>query len=172
MAKSKSGFSLVDLVLSVGLVLVLLAVAYWAFDPFGRLKKSRDNLRIAHLTDLHEVLERALADKRELKSTYGAPLSTVGFDVTFAVDGTGWVPVDLTGYIPALPQDPLNGKNYTDAFKESVLAQYEFISDGKFYVIRTHLEHEKNRGLYGEDGSDNSWWEVGNAPGMSTYFGL
>jgi len=34
------------------------------------------------------------------------------------------------------------------------------------------LEHEKNRGLYGEDGSDNSWWEVGNAPGMSTYFGL
>ena len=172
MAKFKRGFSLVDLVLSLGLVVILVGVAYWAFDPFGRLKKSRDEVRLANLTDLHRTLERALADKRELKSTFGAPSSSVGFDVSYAADGMGWVPVDLGGYINTLPQDPLNGKTYTDAFKESVLAEYQFISDGKFYVIRTHLEHESNRALYGEDGADNSWYEVGTAPGMSTYFSL
>lgn len=172
MTEFKGGFSLVDLVLSLGLAAILAGFVYWAWDPFGRLKKSRDALRIANLTDLHETLERALADERELQSTFRSPSSSVGFDVSYGVDGTGWVPANLAGYISSLPRDPLNGKTYRDAFKESVLAEYQFISDGKFYVLRTHLEHESNRALYGQDGADNSWWEVGTAPGMSTYFDL
>lgn len=168
----KSGIFLIDLVLSLGLVAILLGVSFLALDPFGRLKKSRDEIRLAHFRTLHEALGKTLEGEAELKSTFGTPLSTVGFDSSFLADGTGWVPLNLSAYLSELPKDPLNGKTYVDSLKANVLAEYQFISDGKFYVVRTHLEGESNRALYAQDGADNSWYEVGTAPGMSTYFGL
>ena len=152
---------------------VLLAVAFWALDPIGRAEKARDQQRIADLEALRTALDQALENEEtELAKTFGVPSSTVGVDVSMGSSGGGWIAMDLADRFPELPKDPLNGRTFEDVLESSVLGEYQFISDGKFYVIRTHLEYINNRTLYSQDGSDNSWYEVGSAPGMSTYFGL
>jgi len=169
----RRGVTLVELIMSAGLVFILLAVAFWGLDPVGRGRKARDEQRIADLDTLRTALDQSLEDEEtELARTFGVPSSTVGIDVSTDPSGGGWIAMEFSDRFSELPKDPLNGKTFEDVLGSSVLGEYQFISDGKFYVIRTHLEYLNHRTLYSQDGSDNSWYEVGSAPGMSTYFGL
>ncbi len=168
----RRGLSVVELILSVGLILILLSALFWAVNPPERLKQSRDTRRQSDFEGLKTAIEEALLGGEPLESTFGVPSSSVGFEVTWELDGSGWVPMVLPDWLVELPQDPSNGKTFSDVLGSRVLGEYQFISDGKYWVLRTHLEAETNRAKYYEDGNDNSWWEVGTAPGLSTYFGL
>jgi len=81
------------------------------------------------------------------------------------------VPMTLPG-LAELPRDPRNGEQFPDVLNSAVLGEYQYVSDGKYFILRTHLEAEIYRDRYAQDGNDNTWYEVGNASGMSTYFGL
>ncbi|GMR19399.1 MAG: hypothetical protein BMS9Abin34_536 [Patescibacteria group bacterium] len=171
-SSAKKGFSFVELVLSVGLVLILVGVAVLAVNPLERLKQGRDKKRLADFAQVKAAVDAALSEGSSLATTFDVPSSTVGVEVTTKTDGSGWVSINLGDGIAELPVDPLNGKTYTDVLGSSVLGEYQFISDGTYYILRTHLEAEVNKRRYAEDGNDNSWYEAGSAPGMSTYFGL
>lgn len=159
----------VELLLFLCLVLILIGVGFWVLDPIEYLRRHRDNQRLVDLASLEEAIDRTEAT---LTSTQGVPVSSASVGATQAIDGYGWLPLDLTGYIETLPIDPLNGKTFTDIGGDAVIGEYQFISDGNFYVLRTHLEAEASREYYATDGNDNSWYELGDAPGLSTYFGL
>jgi len=158
-----------ELLASAALILILLAVGFWAVDPVGRGRRSRDARRLADLENLYEAIE---ASPAVLGSTHGVPVSSASVDAVRATDGSGWVPVDVSGQLETLPVDPLNGGSFVDVWGNSVVAEYQFISDGHYYVLRTHLEAEANRDLYVTDGNNNGWYELGTAPGLSTFFGL
>lgn len=168
----KSGFNVIEFVFSLGLILILGAVFFWALNPLERVKQSRDKERLANFEQLKSAIDQAKSQETILGNTFGVPSSTVGVEVGFKVDGSGWIPMDLSVWFAELPVDPQNGKTIEDTLGSKVLGEYQFISDGKFYILRTHLEAEVNQGRYAEDGNDNSWFEVGSAPGLSTYFGL
>ena len=159
-----------ELIFAIGLILILAALAFWAVNPLERFKQSRDQKRFADLEELRTAIEAHLS--AGLPSTFGIPSSTMGVGASFSNDGSGWVPLNLADRFPLLPRDPRNGENFPDVLGSKVLADYQFISDGSYFVLRTHLEAESNRDRYAQDGNDNSWYEVGNAPGLSTYFGL
>lgn len=169
----KSGLTVIELVLSVGLVLILTAFAFWAINPIERQKQARDRQREDDFTALRQAIE-----SEELKpgfaqsSTFGVPSGTAGVGASFSPDGSGWIPMKLSDYFSELPRDPRNGRSFPDVLGSKILGEYQFISDGRYYVLRTHLEAEKNRSKYATDGNDNTWYEIGNAPGMSTYFGF
>jgi len=171
--RERAGLTILELLLSLGLIVILVAFSFWAINPLERAKQARDQERIANLSTLRDAIDVSIAAGTALGSTFGVNSSTVGIDVSFRTDGSGWVPMNLANHLmSALPRDPRNGETYLDALQSSVLGEYQFISDGKYYVLRTHLEAEINRGKYAEDGNDNTWYEVGTAPGLSTYFGL
>lgn len=166
------GFTLVELFLSGGLVLIMAAVVFWAVNPLEKIRQARDKERFEELEIVRDAIEAAQAEGVALGRTYGIPSSTVGVEVSFSSEGSGWVPMKLSPKLVLLPKDPRNGELFPDVLNDRVLGEYQFISDGKYYVLRTHLEAEVNRGKYAEDGNDNSWYEIGTAPGLSTYFGL
>ncbi len=168
----RSGLALVELIFSVGLILIIGAVVFWAINPLERACQVRDQERLSALSLLREAIDASVSGGVALGSTFGVNSSTVGVDVSFRPDGSGWIPMDLSPRLSDLPRDPRNGETFPDVLQSKILGEYQFISDGKYYVLRTHLEAEVNRAKYAEDGNDNTWYEVGSASGLSTYFGL
>lgn len=163
---------MVEFVMAGGLIFILAAVSLWAIDPIERQKQARDQKRWEDLAALQGAIETEVTAGKMLGNTFGVPSGTAGAEISFKPDGLGWVPMDLSSSFSTLPADPRNGKNFVDSLGSKILGEYQFISDGSYYVLRAHLEAEVNLGKYAQDGNDNSWYEVGNAPGMSTYFGL
>lgn len=172
MFNNKYGLAMVELALSLGLILILATVVFWAVNPLEKARQIRDKERLEELANVRNVIEAELGSGKVLGSTYGIPSSTVGMEVNLKPDGSGWIPVDLSSQLPSLPDDPRGGKTFMDVLGSKVLGEYQFVSDGKYYILRTHLEAEVNRSKYVEDGNDNTWYEIGSAPGLSTYFGL
>jgi len=168
----KRQITVAELLIALALILILAAVGFWALNPTERLKLGRDNQRLADLENLRKAVDLAVSEGVPLTKTMGVPASSVSVGVTPAVDGTGWVAMNLSKQINTLPIDPSNGKTFVDVLDSDVTGEYQFISDGIYYVIRTHLEAEANKDHYAKDGNENSWYEIGTAPGLSTYFGL
>jgi len=173
MGRRRGGLTLIELVLSVGLLLILAAIALWAINPIERQKQTRDRQRVEDFAALRQVIEAEESKANfSQSSTFGVPSGTAGVGASFKADGSGWVPMKIADFFPELPRDPRNGENFPDVLGSKIMGEYQFVSDGKYYILRTHLEAETNRAKYAEDGNDNSWYEVGTAPGLSTYFGL
>ena len=166
------GFTVLELLITLGLIFILAGVGFWALNPVERLKQGRDDQRLTDLANGRKAIDLATAAGVVLANTFGVPSSTVAVEATRVVDGSGWIPMVLADQLEALPIDPSNGKTFTDVLGSSVLGEYQLLSDGVFYVLRTHLEAEVNAEKYAKDGNDNSWYEVGTAPGLSSYFGL
>lgn len=165
-------FTVLEFLITSGLIFILVGIVLWALNPMERLRHGRDNKRLADLESLREAIDSAVSEKVPLAKTMGVPASSASVGVNRAVDGTGWVAMKLSDQIDLLPSDPVNGKTFIDVLGSSVTGEYQFISDGTCYVLRAHLEAEVNKEYYAEDGNENSWYEVGTAPGLSTYFGL
>lgn len=161
-----------ELFVTFGLILILVGVGFWVLNPIGRIKQSRDRQRLSDLETLKEAIDQALAEGVQLNKTLGVPVSSASVGATRAVDGTGWVAMNLSKQINTLPIDPSNGKTFVDVLGSSVTGEYQLIADGVYYVLRTHLETETYKDYYSKDGNENSWYEIGTAPGLSTYFGL
>lgn len=164
--------TVLELIIALGLLFILAGVSFWAINPVERIKQGRDSQRLSDLENVRRITDLATSSGVVLADTFGVPSSTAAVGATRAVDGSGWVPMVLSKQTDGLPIDPSNGEIYTDILESKVLGEYQFISDGVFYVLRTHLEAEVNKDKYAKDGNDNSWYEIGTAPGLSTYFGL
>ena len=171
MMRKTSGLTVLELVFSVGLVFILAAVAFWAVNPLERFKQNRDRERMADFEAIRAAIDSQISAGQILGTTFGIPSNTAGVGVSFKTDGSGWVPMILPG-LSELPRDPRNGEQFPDVLKSAVLGEYQYVSDGKYFILRTHLEAEIYRDRYAQDGNDNTWYEIGNAAGMSTYFGL
>src|SRR3989304_2848244 len=165
------GLTVLELVFSVGLVFVLIAVAFWAVNPLEQFKQGRDRKRMAEFEAIRTAIESQISTGQLLGTTFGIPSNTAGVGVSFKTDGSGWVPMTLPG-VDELPRDPRNGEQFPDVLNSAVLGEYQYVSDGKYFILRTHLEAEIYRDRYAQDGNDNTWYEIGNAAGMSWYFAL
>lgn len=164
--------TVLELLITLGFIFVLVGVIFWALNPMERLRQGRDNRRLEDLKSLAEAIDLAVLEEIPLAKTMGVPASSASVGADQAVDGTGWVAMKLSDQMDLLPIDPVNGRTFTDVLDSSVTGEYQFISDGTYYVLRAHLEAEVSKEYYAEDGNENSWYEVGTAPGLSTYFGL
>lgn len=90
--KKKSGFSLIELIVTVTIIAVLTVVATVSFGATN--KKARDSRRMADLEKIRIGLEMA----KQVGGTYPANGS----------EGT----LVTAGYMPVYPTDPKSGQNY------------------------------------------------------------
>ena len=96
----KSGFTLIELMISVSIIAILVTVALAAYSTLN--KQSRDTKRKSDLEQVRSALEM-------YKSDYGyyPAVNTAGFDVA------GNLSASLTTtYMPFIPSDPLSAQNY------------------------------------------------------------
>ena len=189
------GFTLIELLVVIAILAVLATAVILVINPAQLLRQARDSTRTSDLAAINNAVSFYLADVLTpgLGGAGGAACavatetctssSTVARDTgggacdthstSTAVDGTGWVTVDLVDIssgspLARLPMDPNNGSTNCGADDEA--CYYSFICSGTNYEINATMESTKFASGGGsdvesntKDGGDNdNLYEVGN----------
>lgn len=170
----KKGFTLIELVIVIGILAILATVVVLVLNPAQLLAQGRDSRRMSDLNSIKSAVGLYLATVTGPTFTAG-PFSNIGTDcyslsgtcterTSLAVNGSGWVAIDFTSItigtpLSALPQDPVNNTSYHYAYKGN--------NTDKTLEINTILESTKYSPLMSSDGGNStSYYEVGSEPGL------
>jgi prepilin-type N-terminal cleavage/methylation domain-containing protein len=186
----KKGFTLVELLIVIAILAVLSTATLVVLNPAEMLAQARDTQRVTDLETLKNTLgiyvvntanpdldgagalvcsDAALANSKGAVAVapttgyFTKSLNPAAVNVR-AVDGTGWIPVVLSGLsggspIPSLPVDPVNNATYVYRYACSNTAT-TFEIDAIFESVKyaTTLDYD------GKDGGDvPAVYEVGTS---------
>ncbi|MBI5079525.1 type II secretion system protein [Candidatus Wolfebacteria bacterium] len=182
---AKKGFTLLELLIVIGILAILTAAVVVVLNPAQLLAQARDSQRLSDLSSVSSAINLYLTTATSTTigtGPYSTANATCGFSSTTtctvststAVNSTGWVRVDLTqssggSPLPALPIDPTNSATY----------QYAYIGNDnvKTFELNARLESEKYRGRMSNDGGNQNtcatynettcWYEIGNDPDLN-----
>jgi len=179
------GFTLIELLVVIAIVAVLAAAVVLTLNPAELLRQTRDATRLSDLATIRSALALYLADVSTpamgtATNCYVNPAIGAGSGcltrfaggtntivASVAIDGTGWVPVNLTGIssgppISSYPTDPVN--NTTALF-------YAYRNGGTGnlqFEVNADLESAKYIPEEGTDGGNSAgFYEVGTHPGLA-----
>ena len=112
------GFTLIELIVAVGILGILAVAAIMALDPVAQLQKSNDTRRKSDLAQVQRALESYYQDNNKY------PISTATtYQITGVVWGSNW-----QRYMNILPEDPNSGKKYA------------YYSEGQSYYLYANLD--------------------------------
>lgn len=129
--KNKKGFTLVELMITVGIIAILSGVLLQVLNPQLLRSKTRDKQRISDLKRIQSALELYYADNREypVSSSWSSPPAAT-----------------LSNYLDPMPQDPLNTGSHQYLYRTD--------SDGYIYCLMVYMEEDSS----GNSGSACSSW--------------
>ena len=123
--KKYSGFTLIEVLVVVGILGVLITLVIVAVNPSRQLQQTRDTQRASDLKSMQTALEAS----RVANNIY--PLSTVDFQITGAPWGGSWA-----GYLGTVPRDPVASRTYayvsTDGTNYQLYADFEGTPPSEF----------------------------------------
>ena len=120
----KKGFTLLELLIVIGILAILSTTMIIVINPAEMLKKARDSQRMSDLNTLKTAIAYYLTNASTIymgptqtgsavaTTTCGSwSTATSTFSNAYAVDGNGWVPINFAGLsggspIGSLPRDP------------------------------------------------------------------
>jgi prepilin-type N-terminal cleavage/methylation domain-containing protein len=110
----KSGFTLIEILVVIGIIAVLAAIVIIAINPARQFAQARESQRVSNVDSLLDAIGQRMADN---KGVFAASSSCpiISTSSTSSVDnGAGGTGLDLATnclvptYIPSLPSDPSN----------------------------------------------------------------
>ncbi|MEK7551591.1 MAG: type II secretion system protein GspG [Patescibacteria group bacterium] len=125
---SIKGFTLVELILVVGIIAILFTVAFMVLNPLGQFQKANDTKRKSDLAQIQRALESYYQDNERYPRTTGAPSYCLQHIVSpwpYYCGNSNWSP-----YMNLVPKDPKSSNRYV----------YYVSSDGQSYYIYANLE--------------------------------
>ncbi|OGM91879.1 hypothetical protein A2755_00750 [Candidatus Wolfebacteria bacterium RIFCSPHIGHO2_01_FULL_48_22] len=179
---SNYSFTLLEVVIVVGIVIVLAGAAVLVLNPVEYIRQGRDTARQADLDSLQTLVAEvkyegkrittlgspnmvyvSLADSTSTCANLSLPSLAAGWSyscVTEAnlrnIDGTGWLPVNVSEKkaFGTLPIDPTNDEDYYYAYA---------LGTGGNYALTALFESEKKLKdvAAGDEGADDARYEVG-----------
>ncbi len=118
---TKKGFTLLELLIVIGILAILSTTVVLVINPAQLLKKARDSQRISDLNTLKTAIAYYITETSSpsigvVDTTYSTVdtsncFGTSSSTTALTTDGSGWIPIDfdsMTGGSPigSLPQDP------------------------------------------------------------------
>jgi prepilin-type N-terminal cleavage/methylation domain-containing protein len=123
---NKFGFTLVEILIVIGIVGTLLAVSTAAYG--SHMKNTRDTRRKLDLKEISLSLEKYHTDNSE----YPKDLNSLKSE----------------GYMPEIPKDPISPqqdysykRNNDDTYELKAIMENQ--SDGKYYIVKTNESSDK-----------------------------
>lgn len=117
MAKNKSGFTIVELLVVIVIIAILAAISIVAYS--GIQGRARDNLRISALASIEKALELYKTTEGAYPPSSGTPstgwgtcTASASYSHSFATDGTWMKPLIDAKTISKVPVDPVNDCTY------------------------------------------------------------
>ncbi|MDP3729331.1 MAG: type II secretion system protein [bacterium] len=193
MKTGHKGFTLLELVIVIGILAILGAISVLVLNPAELFAQARDTTRLEDLNTVKNALALYLATENTTDLSFGGTTcnneltptcwsSATGValncggrhvgasdaDNGRAVDGLGWVPVNLAGMsagspLAVLPADPIN--NATNFYS------YACNNATKTFELNAALQSTRYTTTDDRDGQDGGnqagVYEIGTAPGLS-----
>ena len=165
MSPTRTGFTLIEVLVSLAIVAVLSTVVVVTLNPAELMKQARDSNRISDLNTINTALGTYAADvvgatvgvsstvyislpsNNSDCSDLGLPTLTGGWvykcttsENLAKIDGTGWIPANLQriSFGNPLEKLPIDPKNST-----STGLYYTFVTTGSWWELTAVLESEK-----------------------------
>ncbi len=111
--KIKRGFTLIEILVVIGIIAVLAAVVLVAINPARQFKLARDSQRVSNVTAILNAIGQNMAENKGMFNCGSVVLpatsTIIKFDLTFNI-----APCIVPNYISSLPFDPSKiGAHYT-----------------------------------------------------------
>ncbi len=183
------GFSLVELLVSLGIITTLTSISLTVINPVELMRQARDTKRIEEFGSLHSALlltwgefpetplgtvqtvYLSLPDASSTCGSYAGLLPSLPNGWSYKcvpstalrnVNGTGWIPVDFTTVSASLNTAPLTTLPIDPL--NTHLSYYRFVvSSENKYELDTPLESVKIDLDQKDGGSDDTLYEVGSS---------
>jgi type II secretion system protein G len=123
--KTASGFTLIELVVVIGILAILAVAGLFALNPIAQFQKANDARRKADLSQIQKALETYYQDNGSYPIEVSLPYKIIvpGTPPTTIEWGQSWSP-----YMNLVPADPASSKNYV------------YYSTGQSYFLYASLD--------------------------------
>ncbi len=188
---SQKSFTLIELLIVIALLSILSIVVVVVINPSEMIKQTRDSRRLADLANINlalsllqadcptcffgssSVVYVSIPDISPNCSNLGLPPLPSGWSYACSspqnyrkIDGSGWIPVDLTKFsagspLASYPVDPVN--------QTSTGEYYTYVAGGswKLTSLFTSIKYAKNMNQDG--GPDPGIYEIGNDLNLANF---
>jgi type IV pilus assembly protein PilA len=147
--KSEKGFTLIEVLVVIGMVAILAAVVLIAVNPARQFAQGRDSQRSSNLNAILNAVGQRIADNKGVFAgtfTVGATTYTCGTLPNVATDiltSQPALPSDVSAalgclvptYMPALPLDPTSGSGANTGYEI-----FQEASTGRIHLIASTTE--------------------------------
>jgi len=151
---NSKGFSLIEILVVFGIILVLVTSVIIYISPLENRKKARDQRRLADIIKLREAFEEFKADNHIYPDIKGAVrysnIAVIsGADISNA--SNGWLNENMSKIMEFLPTDPINSGEYI----------YTYTRDDISYELNVKLEYSSDI-MQNDNGNNENLYEVGD----------
>lgn len=181
MQSNKKGFTLVELLIVIGILAILATAVVLVLNPVELLAQARDTTRLSDFASIVSAVSLYTASVDAPEMVHGADtarsnVSETGAacpftmvcttlpNLTTPTDGTGWIAINFNATpggspLPVLPTDPSGSATLFYAYAGSdVTGTFE---------INTVLESDRNAHMMANDGGNSAaHYERGTEPGL------